>query len=165
MASRPLAERIATAIRDGLRSRQPRRFDNIVDLDARMLRDIGAPTWLISGAVARRDAQHERLRDASVTTLTHVGATRWWARLLMVAGIAILAAPVWIIPAALDGKASVQPPMEGVFTGEFDRGVPVYRLPSVSVSADRNIDPARRSALARNAERARALARGAAGAG
>jgi hypothetical protein len=37
-------------------------------------------------------------------------------------------------PAAAGGPAA-QPPEEGAFTGRFDRGVPIYRLPSMTVSA------------------------------
>jgi hypothetical protein len=43
------------------RSRQARTFDDIVDLNAHMLKDIGAPSWLVSRPVTRRDAQYERL--------------------------------------------------------------------------------------------------------
>jgi hypothetical protein len=91
--------------------------------------------------------------SGSLTTLPRVGAVRWIARLLILAGIAVLATPVWITPAALEGKSSVQAPMEGVFTGEFDRGVPVYRLASITVSAPRNAESARSTAQPRNTPR------------
>jgi hypothetical protein len=146
--SRPLTERIAAAIRDGVRSRQARPYDDVVELDAHILKDIGAPSWLISRAVERRDAQ---------PGLTDAGAVRWWAHLVAVAGIAVLAASVLGVPSAWACKVSVQAPMEGVFTGEFDRGVPVYRLPSISVSANRNVETARRSAQARGVDRTRAV--------
>jgi len=142
--SRPLTERIAAAIRDALRSRQPRAFNDIVDLDARMLRDIGAPSWLISRAVERREAQ---------PGLTHAGALRGWARLVTVAGIALLAASVLGAPSARACDVSVQAPMEGVFTGEVVHGVPVYRLASITVSAPRNLESARSTAQPRNAPR------------
>jgi hypothetical protein len=154
--SRPLTARIAAAIRDGLRSRQARASDDIVELDAHILKDIGAPSWLVSRAVERRDAQ---------PGLTHVGAVRWLARLVTVAGIAVLAASLLGVPSARACKVSVPAPMEGVFTGELDRGVPVYRLPSISVSANRNVETARRSAQARGVDRARSLAQGTARAG
>ena len=149
--SRPLTARIATAIRDGLRSRQARPYDEVVELDAHILKDIGAPSWLISRAVDRRGAQ---------PGLTDVGAVRWWARLVTVAGIAVLAASVLGVPSAWARRVSVQPPMEGVFTGEFDRGVPIYRLPSFSVSANRNVEATRRSAQARSVDRTRAVTQG-----
>lgn len=142
--SRPLTERIAAAIRDALRSRHPRAFDDIVDLDARMLRDIGAPSWLISRAVERREVQ---------PGLTRVGAVRGWARLVAVAGIALLAASVLGAPSARACEVAIQAPMEGVFTGEFVHGVPVYRLASITVSAPRNAEPARSTAQPRDAPR------------
>jgi hypothetical protein len=148
---RPLTERVATAIRDALQSLRPRAFDEIVQLDAHILKDIGAPSWLVSRAVERRDAQRG---------LTHVGAVRGWARLVMVAGIAVLAASVLGVPSAWACRVSVQPPMEGVFTGEFDRGVPIYRLPSISVLANRNVEATRRSAQARSVDRTRAVTQG-----
>ncbi len=83
----------------------------------------------------------------------------------MVAGVAFAAAWVWDVPTASADKISVQAPTEGVFTGKFDRGVPVYRLPSITVLANRNAEPARRSAQARSVDRARSLAQGAARAG
>ena len=155
-ASRPLTERIATAIRDRLRGRQARASDNIVELDAHILKDIGAPSWLISRAVERRDAQ---------PWLTHVGAARGWARLVTVAGIAVLAALVLGPPSADACKIAAPAPLEAVFTGEFDHGVPVYRLPSISVSADRSVETARRSTQTRSADRARPLAQGVRSAG
>ena len=153
-ASRPLTERIATAIRDRLRGRQARASDNIVELDAHILKDIGAPSWLISRAVERRDAQP-----------THVGAAHGWARLVTVAGIAVLAAFVLGPPSADACKIAAPAPLEAVFTGEFDRGVPVYRLPTITVLASRNVEPARRSAQARSVDRARPLAQGVRSAG
>ena len=178
--SRPLAERLAAPrdvvraranslsarwSKDAASSRQAHAFDDIVELNAHMLKDIGAPSWLISRAIARRGAQHAAFQEAGTTTLTHVGVTHWWARLLMVAGVAFAAAWVWDVPTASADKISVQAPTEGVFTGKFDRGVPVYRLPSITVVANRNIEPTRRSAQTRSVDRARSLAQGAARAG
>jgi hypothetical protein len=148
MPSRPLTERIAAAIRDGLRSRQARPYEDVIELDAHILKDIGAPSWLISRAVERRDAQ---------PGLTDGGAVRWWASLVTVAGIAVLTASVLGVPSARACTASVQVPMEGMFTGEFDRGVPIYRLPSISVSANRNVEATPRSAQARSVDRRRAV--------
>src|SRR5947207_12623009 len=133
MASRPLTERIATAIRDGLRGRQAHASDNIVELDAHILKDIGAPSWLISRAVERRDAQP-----------THVGAAHGWARLVTVAGIAVFAAFLLGPPSADACKIAAPAPLEAVFTGEFERGVPVYRLHQVPGVAIRHLAPARR---------------------
>jgi hypothetical protein len=46
-------------------------------------------------------------------------------------------------------------PMVGVFTGQVDGGIPVYRLPAISVSANRSV--ATRDAQRRDARDARAL--------
>ncbi|TMG83688.1 MAG: hypothetical protein E6H78_11710 [Betaproteobacteria bacterium] len=78
-------------------------------------------------------------------------AIRLIAHLLVSAWIGSAAA----VSPALGGNVSAQAPLEGVFTGAFDRGVPVYRLPSISVSAKRNVEAARRSAQARRVDRAR----------
>jgi hypothetical protein len=38
-------------------------------------------------------------------------------------------------------------PVVGVPTGEFDRGLPVYRLPAVTVTATRTVELARQDAV------------------
>jgi hypothetical protein len=126
--------------------RRVRASDDIVELDAYMLKDIGAPSWLISRAVSLRDAQPGPM---------HIGAARWWVRLLTIAGVAVVVASVAAIPAATACEASPQSTMEGVFTGELDRGVPVYRLPSISVTANRSTDHRIRSAQTKGAQGAR----------
>jgi hypothetical protein len=56
---------------------------------------------------------------------------------IIVAGIAAVA---FVGGSAVPAAApSALPPVVGVFTGRFDRGIPVYRLPSISVSADRGV--------------------------
>ena len=80
-------------------------------------------------------------------------AIRLIAHLLVSAWIGSAAA----VSPALGGNVSAQAPLEGVFTGAFDRGVPVYRLPSISVSAKRNVEAARRSAQARSVDQTRAV--------
>jgi hypothetical protein len=80
-------------------------------------------------------------------------AIRLIAHLLVSAWIGSAAA----VSPALGGNVSAQAPLEGVFTGEFDRGVPIYRLPSISVSANRNVEATRRSAQARSVDRRRAV--------
>jgi hypothetical protein len=61
-----IGERVRAALRALLkrwrehktRRAEPRAFDAIGDMNEYMLRDIGAPDWLIARAVARRDAHH-----------------------------------------------------------------------------------------------------------
>ena len=77
----------------------------------------------------------------------------------------LLAAFVLEPPSADACKIAAPAPLEAVFTGEFDRGVPVYRLPTITVLASRNVEPARRSAQARSVDRARPLAQGVRSAG
>ena len=45
--------------------------------------------------------------------------------------------------AALAVKAEAPAPMVGTPTGEFDNGVPVYRLPAVTVTTSRSAEMAR----------------------
>ena len=45
--------------------------------------------------------------------------------------------------AALAAKFDAPVPLVGTFTGEFDNGAPVYRLPSIVVTASRNAEPAK----------------------
>jgi hypothetical protein len=70
--SRPLHERLldrlthllrdaATAWRARVeRRRAEREFEAVADLNETMLRDIGAPSWMVANAAARRDAQEMR---------------------------------------------------------------------------------------------------------
>ncbi len=76
MVSRPLTERIVGEVFDALRSAalaaaglwsQPsvsgvdeRAFESIANLDEHMLKDIGAPHWLVARAADERDARHLR---------------------------------------------------------------------------------------------------------
>jgi hypothetical protein len=58
---------------------------------------------------------------------------------------------------ALAGERSSQPPVLAVFTGQFDRGTPIYRLPSITVSGRRNV-AALESPAPRNGGRSRGAA-------
>ena len=60
-------------------------------------------------------------------------------------------AAVWLVGGEVVRPTahSPLPPVVGVFTGQLDGGIPVYRLPPISVSADRSV-------AARDAEAARA---------
>jgi hypothetical protein len=69
------------------------------------------------------------------------------ALVVLMAAAALIGATVWTpsrdteraAPAKVDGPA----PMVGTFTGEFDRGVPVYRLPPVTITTTRSAELAR----------------------
>jgi len=45
--------------------------------------------------------------------------------------------------AALAAKFDAPVPLVGTFTGEFDNGAPVYRLPSIAVTTSRNAELAK----------------------
>ena len=64
---------------------------------------------------------------------------RWATHALAVAGFALGATLVYADCriAATAGDAA-QETVAAEFTGRFDRGTPVYRLPSITVSASRN---------------------------
>jgi len=80
-------------------------------------------------------------------------AIRLIAHLLVSAWIGSAAA----VSPALGGNVSAQAPLEREFTGAFDRAGPAHSLPSISVSARRNVEAARRSAQARRVDRARSV--------
>jgi flagellar basal body-associated protein FliL len=59
-----------------------------------------------------------------------IGATAWTS-----VKDAPLASPV--------AKAEAPAPIVGTFTGEFENGVPVYRLPAITVTVSRTVELAR----------------------
>jgi hypothetical protein len=77
--SRPLAHRVGGGVREALhtalfamerawhdhklRSDELRRFDSVAHLNAHVLKDIGAPHWLVAQATGRREAEHQRWMD------------------------------------------------------------------------------------------------------
>jgi hypothetical protein len=70
------------------------------------------------------------------------------ALFILLVAAALLGATVWtpareaerVSPGA---KGETPAPMAGTFTGEFDHGVPVYRLPSVTITTTRSAELAR----------------------
>lgn len=76
--SRPWHERALDRIGDGLRRmhaawrrhaearRRERELQALADLDELMLRDIGAPEWMIQQAGVRRDSQRQRLDEMTL---------------------------------------------------------------------------------------------------
>jgi hypothetical protein len=67
---------------------------------------------------------------------------------IVLAAAALIGATVWTptkearLPSPVT-KAEAPTPMVGTFTGEFENGVPVYRLPSISVTVSRSAELAR----------------------
>ena len=71
--SRLLHQRLLDALLDGWRAfaaarrqraervRTEREMEAVADMNDALLRDIGAPDWMVAGAAARRDAQEMRL--------------------------------------------------------------------------------------------------------
>ena|SRR5688572_27232980 len=71
--SRPLHERMLDSVTDGLRRiaaawrertekrRLQRQVEAVAEMDALMLRDIGAPEWMVNRAAERRDMHEMRL--------------------------------------------------------------------------------------------------------
>lgn len=140
--SRPLTERVITAMQTLLthwgdykaRRREARASDAISDMNEHMLRDIGAPDRLIAHAAARRAAHQRRQIPVKLSAS------------LLAAGLIATAAPTWAAEATYPQATSTayaQAPMAGVFTGQFVDGVPVYRLPPVTVVAARKVELAK----------------------
>jgi hypothetical protein len=94
------------------------------------------------------------------TNRTRFGAIRLFALHVAIAACATSAyAHAGELNGARNGAAA-SPPMTGVATGETVNGLPVYRLPSISVTVDRQVELAKivkEDAIAR-ADRARASA-------
>jgi hypothetical protein len=80
---RPLHERVLDALGDAWRDlrqavqrrieqrREARELDAVADMSELLLRDIGAPDWLIAQAQARRDANQLRLVEYNLGLTRH----------------------------------------------------------------------------------------------
>jgi uncharacterized protein YjiS (DUF1127 family) len=166
LLSRPLSERVVSEVGKALRgagavlalwrnhrarNRDARAVDAMTDMNEHMLRDIGAPDRLISHAAARSDADQRRRIPVQLL-----------APLVVIALAATVALGATAEAADLRpaGKASATAQVDGVFTGEYVNGAPVYRLPPVLVVARRDVDTARleRGKQLTRAEQARAKA-------
>jgi hypothetical protein len=82
----------------------------------------------------------------------HTGSYRWFARKHVCVSNALLAAVAvaFAMPsvggesgAPITGTVTAQEPMVGQFTGRLINGAPVYRLPSIRVSASRTAELAK----------------------
>ena len=164
--SRSLSERVVSGIGKALRAagtlrvhwrdsrarrREARAVDAIADMNAHMLRDIGAHDRMIAHAAARSDAEHRQRIAFQLST-----------PLLVVALIAT-ATPGTVAQAADSpptSRAPAKAQLIGGFTGEYVNGTPVYRLPRVIVVGSRKLEQARlaREAQATSAQQPRAKA-------
>jgi len=101
------------------------------DMNAHMLRDIGAHDRLIAHAAARSDAEHRRRVAFQLSR-----------PLLVVALIATAA--LGTVAEAADSRPTSRAPTQaqliGDFTGEYVNGAPVYRLPPVIVVGSRKVE-------------------------
>ena len=134
--------------------REMRVFDPVSDMNDYLLRDIGASDQLVSNAVARRGGHRERDVRARLAVP------------FLAVAIIMIAAPVPAESAdprtTTMTQAGPQGQEVGIFTGTFEQGAPVYRLPPVNVVATRKVELAkteREERLAR-ARQARAKAAG-----
>ena len=70
------------------------------------------------------------------------------ALVIVLVAAALIGATVWTpakntpITSAIT-KTEAPVPMIGTFTGQFENGVPVYRLPSISITASRSAELAK----------------------
>ncbi|HEY2967481.1 MAG TPA: hypothetical protein VGK75_03855 [Casimicrobiaceae bacterium] len=133
------------------RRRDARAVDAIADMNAHMLRDIGAHDRLIAHAAARKDADHRRRIAFQLST-----------PLLVVTLIAAvtLGAAAEAADSRPTGTAPATAQLIGSFTGEYVNGAPVYRLPSVIVVASRKVERVKleREERSTRAQQARAKA-------
>ena len=166
LLSRSLTERVVSGVGKALRAagilrvhwrdsrarrREARAVDAIADMNAHMLRDIGAHDRLIAHAAARSDADHRRRIAFQLSTPLLV------VTLIATAALGMVAEAAASRPTS-EARATAQP--IGDFTGEYVNGTPVYRLPRVIVVGSRKLEQARlaREAQATSAQQARAKA-------
>jgi hypothetical protein len=148
-ATRPASAGIGAALRTALRAlslhwhhyrarrREAYALDAINEMNAYLLRDIGASEQLISRAAGRKDAH--RWRDVpfglSVVLLA-----------IAVLGTATPTTAAQAAPMQTMSKGYAQREASGVFTGQFVDGLPVYRFPSVTVTGSQKAEPSKKEA-------------------
>jgi hypothetical protein len=67
-------------------------------------------------------------------------AVLWIALVAALIG-AIVWTPVALVPSV--AKTELPAPTADTFTGEYERGIPVYRLPAMTVTTSRSVEDAR----------------------
>jgi hypothetical protein len=116
-----------------VRRAEARSLVAVSEMDAHMLRDIGAPDQMIAQA-AERSRIPRWIDDPFRMSMV----------LVAIAAIG-MSEPAPAAEAAASQRtvnAYAQGQMVGVFTGEFVNGAPVYRFPTVVVAAPRSAAPA-----------------------
>ena len=149
----PHAAGVLRALWRGYKSRRrdARAVDAVADMNAHMLRDIGAHDRLIAHGAARSDADHRRRIALQLSTPLLVVA------LIATATLGTLAEAADSRPTS-EARATAQP--IGDFTGEYVNRTPVYRLPRLIVVGSRKLEQARlaREEQATSAQQPRAKA-------
>ena len=110
--------------------RKSRSTEPVGEMNAHMLRDIGAPDAMIASAAGARPAYQRH------------GIPFGFSVVLVAIALAVTGTPVSaeiVVPSAArsSGQALTQAasvPMAGVFAGEYVNGAPVYRFPAVVVT-------------------------------
>ena len=141
-----LIERVVSGVGKGLRAasilqvlwrdsrarrREAHAVDAIADMNAHMLRDIGAPDRLIAHSAARKDADHRRRIAFELSTPLLV---------VTLIATATLGAGADAADSRPTGTARATAQLIGSFTGEYVNGAPVYRLPPVTVVGSRKME-------------------------
>jgi len=163
LSMRPRTGRAFAALREWLQTLHARRHDlqaqrrdartrhAVSEMDAHLLRDIGAPEELIARAVEDRNSRVPREFLFQLATVA--------AAITMIA----MPEPAFAADGAgseTTGKRVAQQATPGVFTGQFAEGGPVYRFPSVVVTGSRRAElPRSESPLAQRRPARNATAR------
>ena len=149
----PHAAGVLRALWRGYKSRRrdARAVDAVADMNAHMLRDIGAHDRLIAHGAARSDADHRRRIALQLSTPLLV---------VTLIATATLGAGVEAADSRPAGSAPVTAQLIGSFTGEYVNGTPVYRLPPLIVVTSRTVERAKpaREEQATSAQQVRAKA-------
>ena len=103
-------------------------LDATTEMNAHMLRDIGAPDQWVARAAAGR-FRHDWRGISFGVAVVFVAMT--------ILGTATPTSAAEPAPDNAQGKVIAQPRMAGVFAGEFVDGAPVYRFPAVLVTGSR----------------------------
>jgi len=122
---------LARAWRKRATRRHVRVSDLISTMNEHLLKDIGALDRLSSSAAVHEGAVHRRTCSGTFACVALLGAA-----------LVATATHTWAWEAAPAHPATATPAgaeIVGVFSGEFVDGAPVYRLPSMSVVASREV--------------------------
>jgi hypothetical protein len=159
------AARLVAALRRTRAQREDvEAIDAMRDMNEYMLKDIGAPAWLVSSVAARRQFGEHRADRLAVVPWTIAAVVQLSVTLLAAALLTgTTASAGQPTGAAVTNDASTQEQMVAVFSGTYINGTPVYRLPRMTVVAPRPTELARNERpaqpVAGGEARARAVAK------